>query len=287
MSDINAELRSLSPSQRELLLAKLRQLGPADEQRLEADLSRRMATSGELSFSQQRLWFLHKMYPDTTAYHCPLTVRINLAVDAGLMEKALTEIARRHEILRTTFRLRDGQPIQSVASPAAVALRATDLRGLPEHERESAATTLIRQDFAEAFDLTNGPCWRSLLLQLDDDKFILQAVFYHIIFDGWSIPIFPHELKTLYEAFARHAPSPFPELPVQYLDFALAQREWLQKPALQSQLAYWKQQLAEAPPLLLLPTDRPRPPVQSFRGSNQLFKLPPSLTYKLKELARA
>src|SRR5262249_17329854 len=169
-----------------------------------------------------------------------------------------TEITRRHEILRTTFRQRDGQSIQSVAPPAAVTPKTVDLRGLPEDERESAATSLIREDFSQPFDLTNGPCWRSFLLQLDDDKFILQVVFNHIIFDDWSTPIFLKELKTLYEAFASHGPSPFPELPAQYLDFALGQREWLQRPALQSQLAYWKKQLADAPPVLLLPADRPR-----------------------------
>ena len=287
MSDMSSQLRDLSPSQRERLLAKLREIRPAEEQHAGPDLSRRMAESGLLSFAQDRLWFLHQMHSGTTAYHCPLTIRINLPVDAGIMEKTLTEIARRHEILRTTFRQQDGQSIQSVAPPAAVTPRTVDLRGLPEDERESAATSLIREDFSLPFDLTNGPCWRSFLLQLDDDKFILQIVFNHIIFDDWSTPIFLKELKTLYEAFASHGPSPFPELPAQYLDFALGQREWLQRPALQSQLAYWKEQLADAPPVLLFPADRPRPPVQSFRGNTQIFRLPESVTVKLKQLALA
>ena len=287
MRDISSQLRDLSPSQRERLLVKLREIRPAEEQRTGPDFSRRMAESGMLSFAQERLWFLHQMQSGTTAYHCPLTIRINLPVDAGIMEKTLTEIARRHEILRTTFRLRDGQSIQSVAPPAAVAPRTVDLRGLPEDERESAATSLIREDFSQPFDLTNGPCWRSFLLQLDDNKFILHVVFYHIIFDGWSIPVFLKELKTLYETFASHGPSPFPELPAQYLDFAFGQREWLQRPALQSQLAYWKKQLTDAPPLLLVPADRPRPPVQSFRGNTQLFRLRESVTLKLKQLALA
>ncbi|MEK6278973.1 MAG: amino acid adenylation domain-containing protein [Acidobacteriota bacterium] len=287
MSDVSSQLRDLSASQRERLLARLREIRPPEEQRTGADFSRRMAASGMLSFAQQRLWFLHQMYPETTAYHCPLTIRINLAVDVGILEKTLTEIARRHEILRTTFRLQDGQPIQSVTPPAAVTLRTTDLRGLAESERESAATSAIREEFSRPFNLGSGPCWRSLLVQLDDDKFILQVIFHHIIFDGWSIPIFLKELKTLYEAFAGQRSSPFPELPVQYLDFTLGQREWLQRPALQSQLAYWKKQLADAPPLLLMPTDRPRPPALSFRGNNQLFRFPESLTAKLRQLARA
>ncbi len=287
MSDISSQLRDLSPSQRERLLARLREIRPSEAQRTGPDFSRRMAEAGALSFAQQRLWFLHQMYPDTTAYHCPVTIRINLPVNAGTMQQALTEIARRHEILRTTFTERDGHPIQSVAPPATVTLKIKDLRDLPEAERDSEATKLIREDFACRFDPSNEPCWRSFLLQLDDDKFILQVVFYHIIFDGWSIPVFIKELKTIYEAFATHSPSPYPELPVQYLDFALSQREWLQRPELQSQLAYWKQQLADAPPLLLLPTDRARPPVQSFRGTTQLFRLPESLTTKLKQLARA
>ena len=287
MSDISSQLRDLSPSQRERLLARLREIRPAEEQRNGPDFSRRMAEAGALSFAQQRLWFLHQMYPDTTAYHCPVTIRINLAVNAAIMQQALTEIARRHELLRTTFNEQDGHPIQSVSPPATVTLKTKDLRDLPEAERETTATKLIREDFNQRFDLSNGPCWRSFLLQLDDDRFILQVVFYHIIFDGWSIPVFIKELKTIYEAFTTGSPSPYPDLPVQYLDFALGQREWLQRPELQSQLAYWKQQLAGAPPLLLLPTDRTRPPAQSFRGTTQLFRLPESLTTKLKQLARA
>ena len=287
MSDISSQIRDLSPNQRERLLAKLREIRPAEVQRTGADFSRRMAESGTLSFAQQRLWFLHQMFPETTAYHCPLTIRINLPVDVLILEKTLTEIARRHEILRTTFTLRDGQPIQSVSTSPQISLRTTDLRDLPEAERESAATNLIREEFAVAFDPGSGPCWRSFLVQLDDDKFILQVVFHHIIFDGWSIPIFLRELKANYEAFASHAPSPLPELPAQYLDFTLGQREWLQKPVLQSQLAYWKEHLADAPPLLLLPTDRPRPAALSFRGNNQIFRLPETLTAKLRQLARA
>lgn len=287
MSDISSQLRDLSPNQRERLLAKLRDIRPAEEQRKGADFSRRMAESGLLSFAQQRLWFLHQMYPETSAYHCPLTIRISLPVEVLILEKALAEIAQRHEILRTTFRLRDGQPIQSVIPDAVVSLRTTDLRDLPEGERESAAISLIREEFVQGFDLSNGPCWRSFLVQLDDDKFMLQVVFHHIIFDGWSIPIFLKELKANYEAFASSRPSPFPELPAQYLDFTLGQREWLQKPVLQSQLAYWKNHLADAPPLLLMPTDRPRPTALSFRGNNQIFRLPEPLTAKFRQLARA
>lgn len=287
MTNVSHQLRDLSPAQRERLLVKLREMRSVEEQRTGADFSRRKAVSGTLSFAQQRLWFLYQMHPETTAYHCPLTIRISLAVDIGVLEKALTEIARRHEILRTTFTLRDGQPVQSVAAPGAITLRTTDLRGLPQHKLESAATTLIREDFRRPFDLVHGPCWRSFLLQLDEDRSILQIVFNHIIFDGWSIPIFLRELKGLYEAFASQKPSPFPELPVQYLDFTVGQREWLQSPALQSQLAYWKQQLADAPPLLQFPTDRMRLPVQSLRGKSQVLRLPKSLSEKLRELGRA
>ncbi len=287
MSDISSQVRDLSPNQRERLLAKLREIRPAQEQRTGADFSRRMAESGMLSFAQQRLWFLHQMYPETTAYHVPLTIRINLPVNVQILEKTLAEIARRHEILRTTFKLRGGQPIQSVTTSAEVSLRTTDLRDLLEGERENAATSLIREEFTQPFDLSNGPCWRSFLVQLHDDKFILQVIFHHIIFDGWSIPIFLKELKANYEAIASDGPSPFPELPAQYLDFTLGQREWLQKPVLQSQLAYWKNHLADAPPLLLMPTDRPRPQALSFRGNNQIFRLPEPLTAKLRQLARA
>ncbi len=287
MSNIGSQLRDLSPSQRERLLARLREIRPADERSTRADFSRRRATSGLLSFAQQRLWFLHQMYTETTAYHCPLTIRINLTVDVAVLEKALTEVVRRHEILRTTFGLRDGQPIQSVALPVPITLKTTDLRGLPEGERESAATTLIREEFGEPFDLVNGPCWRSSLLQLNDDEFILRIVLNHIIFDGWSVPIFLNELKTLYESFSSQEPSPLPELPAQYLDFTVGQREWLQGPALQTQLKYWKKQLADVPPLLLLPADRVRPPVQSARGANQFFRLPKSLSEKLRGLGRA
>jgi amino acid adenylation domain-containing protein len=287
MSNIASQIRDLSLSQRERLLGKLREILPEGEKRTRADFSRRMAVSGILSSAQQRLWFLYQMYPGTTAYHCPLTLRINLAVDVAIMEKGLTEIARRHEILRTTFSMRDGQAIQSVAPIIPIALRTADLRGCSEGERESAAVELVREEFNQPFDLVNGPCWRSLLLQLEEGVFLLQLVFHHIIFDGWSIPIFIKELKVLYEAFARNQPSPFSELPAQYLDFAVGQREWLQKPIVQSQFTYWGEQLADAPPLLLLPADRVRPAAQSFRGASQLFQLPKLVSDKLRDLARA
>src|SRR6188474_3061458 len=148
MSDVRSQLRDLSTNQRERLLARLREIRPPEEQRTGPDFSRRRAASGMLSFAQQRLWFLHQMYPETTAYHCPLTIRINLAVDVGILERTLMEISRRHEILRTKFELQEGQPIQSVAPPAAVTLRTMDLRDLAESERESAATSAIREEFS-------------------------------------------------------------------------------------------------------------------------------------------
>lgn len=260
MRDISSQLSDLSPSQRVRLLARMNDIR-RDGEWQSPIFSRRGATSGELSFAQQRLWFLQEMYPEVTAYNCSLMIRIDTQIEPGILEQALTEIARRHEILRTTFPMKDEQPVQIIGPAAPVPLRVRDLRIMPESERESAALTIIGEETKRHFDLIQGPCWRPSLLQFDEDNHILHVTFHHIVTDGWSTAVFFKEVQELYESFVRGAASPLPELPIQYLDFAAGQRVWLQGPTLQSQLSYWKRQLAEAPPLLQLPTDHPRPAV--------------------------
>jgi amino acid adenylation domain-containing protein len=286
MNDVNSQVRELSPAQRERLLAKLGEIHPGGRPGT-GDLRRRRASSGVLSFAQQRLWFLQQMYPETTAYNCPLLVRVKRRLDAEVLERALSELASRHEILRTSFPSDSGEPVQLVSPPAPVPLRRLDLRHLPAARRESAAVAAIREEGRRPFDLLRGPCWRASLLRLEDDNHVIEIIFHHIITDGWSIGLFLKELTALYEAFADGLPSPLAETPLQYLDFAAGQRDWLQSGSLQSQLDYWRQQLAGAPPVLELPADRPRPAVQSFRGANQTFSLPESLSEQIQDLSRA
>ncbi|HEX8149639.1 MAG TPA: amino acid adenylation domain-containing protein [Pyrinomonadaceae bacterium] len=285
MNDIRGQVRELSPAQRERLLAMLGEIRPGERPRT-ADFRRRPASSGPLSFAQQRLWFLQQMYPEAAAYNCPLLVRINQRLDAEVLARALSELARRHEILRTTFSLESGRPLQLVNPPAPVPLRRIDLCHVSAAERDGAAAAAIREEGRQPFDLLSGPCWRASLLKLEDERYILEVIFHHIITDGWSIALFQKELAAVYEAFAQGRPSPLAEPPLQYLDFAAGQRDWLQSEALQSQLAYWREHLAGAPPVLDLPADRPRPAAQSFRGANQLFRLPESLSGQLRELSR-
>lgn len=220
-----------------------------------------------VSFAQQRLWFLDQLEPGNPAYNIPLAVRMSGSLNLEVLQLALKTLVARHESLRTTFATVEGNPFQVIAADIKVALPVTELRPLPEAEIEAEVQSLATEESNRPFDLVQGPLVRTRLLRLSDDEHILLLVMHHIISDGWSVEVFLRELTVLYEAFLAGRPSPLPELPIQYVDFAVWQREWLQGEVLDQQLAYWKQQLAEAPPGLELPTDHPRPMVQSFRGA--------------------
>ncbi|NTX04443.1 non-ribosomal peptide synthetase, partial [Myxococcus sp. CA040A] len=230
-----------------------------------------------LSYAQQRLWFLDQLQPGSPAYNMFYGLRFTGPLEHSLLERAFTELARRHQTLRTRFRsLQDG-PVQAVSPPAPFTISVDDLRALPPEARDAEAQRLADAEARTPFDLATGPLLRARLLTLDEHEHVLLIVNHHVISDGWSIGVLSQEVPALYLAFALGRPSPLPELPVQYADFAVWQRGWLTGDVLESQLAYWRTQLADAPHALELPTDRPRPPIQSLRGDMLRVDLPAAL----------
>ncbi|HYP25634.1 MAG TPA: amino acid adenylation domain-containing protein [Blastocatellia bacterium] len=237
-----------------------------------------------LSFAQQRLWFIYQMKPDSTAYNVPAAVRLKGNLDVGVFARTLGEVVKRHESLRTTFALIDGQPVQVIHPPEPVEIPVEDLSHLPEAEREAEALRLAKEEAERPFNLTDGPLLRVSLLRLAGDEHVVLFTLHHIISDGWSAAILVSEVAALYSAFLQGEPSPLPDLEIQYADFAAWQREWLQGEALEKQLSYWEKHLAGAPAVLELPADRPRPAVHTFRGSAHEFRVPAEVSQSLKEI---
>ena len=238
-----------------------------------------------LSFAQQRLWFLDQYEPNSSVYNIPSALRLKGSLDIAALEQSLNEIVRRHESLRTTFAAVDGEPLQLIAPALRMSVPITDLTHHSASDREHEAQRLATEQAREPFDLSQGPLLRVLLLCLGQDDHVLVLSMHHIVSDGWSRGVFYHELSMLYQAYTQGNPSPLSELPIQYADFAVWQRQWLQGEVLEDQLSYWKKQLAGAPALLQLPTDRPRPAVQSYRGAVQSIELSQELTQGLQALS--
>ncbi|HEY0095524.1 MAG TPA: condensation domain-containing protein, partial [Archangium sp.] len=234
-----------------------------------------------LSFAQQRLWFLDQFEPGSPFYNVPLALRLSGQVNTEALRQAFEALVHRHESLRTTFASRGGQPVQLVAPALEVPLDLQDLRDVPAAEREARARELLRQESLRPFDLAHGPLLRTSLLRLAPDDHVLLVAMHHIVSDGWSTGVLVREVAALYAAFASGQQPSLPPLPMQYPDFALWQRSWLRGEVLDAQVHYWKQQLAGAPPHLELATDKPRPPVQSYRGALHSFVLPRTLSEAL------
>ncbi|MDQ3804120.1 MAG: amino acid adenylation domain-containing protein, partial [Acidobacteriota bacterium] len=249
---------------------------------------RRVEHGGELplSFAQQRLWFIDQLEPGNAAYNMPAAVRMRGPLDLAALERTLSEVVRRHENLRATVTTVDDQPVQIIGPAFPVELPVTDLRHVAPPEREAEARRLAAEEAQRPFDLSGGPLLRAGLLHLSEEEHVLLFTMHHIVSDGWSVKVLVREVSTLYEAYARGAESPLPELPVQYGDYAAWQREWLQGEALDTQLTYWKRQLEGVPPLLELPLDKPRPAVQTFEGGQHTLLLPRELRDSLKRLSR-
>jgi amino acid adenylation domain-containing protein len=239
-----------------------------------------------LSFAQQRLWFLNQLKSEHAAYNIPLAWRLTGSLDVVALGRSLTEIVRRHESLRTTFETVDGQALQKINPSRDFDLPLIDLQSLAEDERRAESQRLVIEHSDAPFDLTVPPLIRAALLRLGHDSHLLLVAIDHIACDGWSLGIFFQELATLYAVFSKGAQSPLPELTIQYADFARWQRLWLQGETLEKQLGYWKKQLAGAPPVLQLPTDRARPAVQTFRGSIEQFHLSGELLERLRQLGQ-
>jgi hypothetical protein len=239
-----------------------------------------------LSSAQERLWLLAQLQPEHAAYHALTALRIVGPLDVSALTRALAEIVRRHDALRTTFTDVDGVPAQMVAAFQGLAPTVEPFSGLHRTERDAIVARCIRAEAAEPFDLARGPLFRVRLLQLGDEEHLLLLGRHHIVTDGWSRGILFRELSVLYRAYRCGEESPLPKLRWQYADSAKRQREQLRSGALAHELAYWRAQLAGAPAVLPLPTDYPRPPVQTHRGARTCLELPSVLIDLLRGVAR-
>ncbi|MFN0056081.1 MAG: amino acid adenylation domain-containing protein [Planctomycetales bacterium] len=239
-----------------------------------------------LSFAQERLWFLDQLAPGSATYNIPWALRLRGPLNVAALARSLSEIVRRHEALRTTFVLVDGQPQVAVLETSSFRLMVSDLEGIPASVCETEARRLAAEEASRPFDLSRDVMLRARVLELEEQDHILVLTMHHIASDGWSMGVFERELTVLYEAFAKNEPSPLPQLPIQYLDYAVWQRAWLQGAALERQLTYWKQQVAGAPAVLELPADFPRPAVAGYRGARREVVLDGALTQALYLLSR-
>ncbi|HEX7330757.1 MAG TPA: amino acid adenylation domain-containing protein, partial [Pyrinomonadaceae bacterium] len=237
-----------------------------------------------LSFSQQRLWFLHQLQTGDAAYNVPLAVRLNGRLDVGAFERTLTELVHRHEVLRTSFVEVDGQPVQVINPVRPVKLQKLDLTYVANREEE--AKRVMVEEAAKRFELSEAPLLRACLLKLSEAEHLALVTMHHIVIDAWSLGLLIRELAEVYTAFVCGNPSPLAPLSIQYVDFSHWQQQYLRSDLIDAQLSYWKQRLAGAPRALVLPTDRPRPPIQTHRGARREFQLSAELTKALNELSR-
>jgi amino acid adenylation domain-containing protein len=249
----------------------------------------RMPRDGDvpLSLVQQRLWFLDQLDPQTTTYTIAARRRLHGPIDEPALTRALTELVRRHESLRTTFVTRHGEPCQHVAPAGTVTPKTIDLAHVSASEREAAVETHVQAEVHRPFDLARGPLFRPVLLRLAPEEHELIISMHHIVADGWSLGLITRELEVLYKAYITSSASPLPEVPLQYADFAIWQRQWLADDVLKPLSTYWRRQLAALPPTLELPTDLPRPRRSSSAGASLDFELPASLAHSLRELSRS
>ncbi|HYG65160.1 MAG TPA: amino acid adenylation domain-containing protein [Thermoanaerobaculia bacterium] len=317
---LEERLASLPPEKRRLLELRLRKegIGAARPAGPPAIPRRDPAESGPfpLTFGQQRLWFIEQLNPGTAVYNIPFAGRLRGELDPGLLERSLREVVRRHEVLRTRFRLRDGQPVQVIDAEPFVRLPVIDLTALPADPREAEAARLIVAEPQASFDLERGPVLRVSLVKVSGaqrdegalrphvgtlrsqlpglmggdtgepggpaTEHVLLVTMPHLVTDAWSMGIFFRELPAIYEAFRSSRKPDIPELPIQVADYALWQRGWLRGEVLEAQLRFWREYLDGAPPVLTLPTDRPRPPVQTFHGNRLPMALPPEVSRGLR-----
>ena len=264
-------LETLSPVEKRALLTRLVQEQPAG------------VRTAPLSYAQQRLWFLDQLVADNPFYNESSALRLMFPLDTKALRDSLNEIVRRHEALRTTFHAMAGRPLQRVAAALELEMTVVDLEPLPAADREARALQLAREEARSGFDLARGPLIRTRLLRLGPDDHVFLLTMHHIICDGWSMQVFFNELKTLYASFCARQPSPLPALRIQYTDFAVWQRNWLQGTVLDDQLAYWRTQLANLPPLEL-PTDRHRPAIPSFVGGREVLRVSTAAWQALERL---
>ncbi len=281
MSDLKQRLDQLSPEKRALLEKRAARLDGR------STIPRRAPGDAcPLSASQQRLWFLEQMEPGNAAYNVYRAVLLRGPLDADALRRSLNESLRRHEVLRTNFPAVGGLPAQRILATAEIELPLRDLAHLPPGERLTEALRLATEQARVRFDLARDLLLRTSLIRLDREEHVLALTTHHIAVDGWSVGILFREIVLLYEAFARGLPSPLPDPPVQFADFAVWERKLLSPDYLAKLLAYWRHQLADMPPALTLPVDRPRPPVQGSRGARYHFRMDGLYLGELKALGQ-
>ena len=285
MDRISERIAKLSLERQQLLRSLLKQEGLAAPPK--PITARAQETNAyPLSSAQQRLWFLDQFEPGSPLYNITNGVRIAGGFDLSAFSHSIAETVRRHEVLRTIFSSTDGQPVQVIRPRVDLALPLIDLSEFSEDRREAEVRRLSLSDARVPFDLSQGPLLRVTLFRLSEKEHFVTLTMHHIISDAWSSAILIQELSVLYNAFSKGTRPTLPDLPIQYADYAIWQREMLEGESLKSDLAYWQQQLTGAPGVLELPTDRPRPSVQTFRGASQSFALSPNLSSLLQELSR-
>jgi amino acid adenylation domain-containing protein len=288
MKDISERISALTPEQRALFEARLKQKGLHTQITAVQTIPRRQnrdSATCPASIDQERLWFVDQLQPGNTAYNIFNASRIRGSLNVPIMERVINELIQRHEVLRTTLKTVDGLPVQVIAPELKITLEPVSLEHLPEEERYGEAMRLTTEEFARSFDLEKGPLVRVGLLRLAEDDFVLQVNMQHAITDRWSFAVFEKELAVLYQAFATGQPSPLPELPIQFADYAVWQRERMNSDEYKKDVEYWLRQL-DVSFVLDFPTDYPRPPIQNFQGARVYMSYPRSLLDGLKELSR-
>lgn len=285
MRNLSERVAALSPEKLGLLERRLRQNG---KETPEAPISPLEANSEgvPLSFAQERLWFLEQFQPGTPVYNVPASISIPGPLNPGALAWSINEIVQRHEVLRTAFVNRQGRPAQIVTSKVHVELPVHDLQSYPGDRREAETRRIVAQEAQKIFDLTRAPLIRAALLRRAPEDHLLLLTLHHIVADGWSLGILLRELSVLYEAATKGQPSPLQPLRIQYADFSRWQRSWLTGDRLNGEVAYWRERLAGAPALLALPTDRPRPNVQTYAGAAHIFPCSRAVTEQFRQFAR-
>src|SRR5438128_1376218 len=270
MKNMSERIAALSPTQRALFEARLKQQSLDARKALAQSqeiLKRQPLNPCPLSYDQERLWWLNQSAEGNPAYVIYTASRLEGRLDVEVMQRAISESVRRHEVLRATFEVIGASPVMVIAPQLEIPLPVEDLTELPASERLQEAMKRVNRFSGKPFDPRRGPLVRVGLLRLDEGDHVLYINLHHTITDRWSAALVEEELAVLYDAFSKGEPSPLAELSLQFPDFAAWQRQWLQGETLEAQSVYWQQQLAGAPLILALPTDHPRPPVPQFRGA--------------------
>lgn len=285
---VDAMSQALTDAERNQLLESYFRTRSETASGLPEEIAQRAPGSAiPLTFAQQQLWLHAQLAPNTPLYNEPLTVRHRGQLDVPALKRAFNEIIRRHEAWRTSFPVINGEPVQQVHPFSEIDLPEVDLRALAPAEREAEALRIATSDARLPFDLTRGPLFRAKLVRLDDEAHRLYVTLHHLIFDGFcGYRVFLPELAALYAAFSQGQPAPLPDLPFQFGDYTLRQREWMQGPALDLHMEHWRRTLAGPLPTLDLPFSRPLPAAQTFRGAMQSFSLPLELSERLREFSQ-